>query len=362
MAHALKSKSLSGWLLRVILCLSIITLPLPILAGLIGRTLPRQVITLVSSRENMARLYTLDITRGLSHKLSDQPVIDCCAVWSPDGERIAFLSLDDAVEKIFLIDWNGRNLRRLTREKNTIEVNPVWSPDSAEIAFVYFSLYTGKAAIYIADGDAAPRPLTPGTRLINDFLPVWSPDGNKILFASDVSLDGTSRLEDTELFTVQPDGERRAQITNDASHDSAPAISPDGKRIAFTTTPPDYFPIAIYIMDADGGGRFLVTDQDISRNTAPVWSPDGSHILFLSHRDGDVEIFRVDADGKNLRQLTRNTALDWLPSWSPDGSHILFLSARDGDSAVYSMDADGANPRRLTPYPATDTFALWQPG
>jgi len=182
------------------------------------------------------------------------------------------------------------------------------------------------------------------------------------LLSSDLSADGTSRLDDAELFNINLDGGGRQQLTNDAAHDSAAAFSPDGTQIVFTTTPPDYFPISIYRMDANGRGRSLITNQAVSRNTAPVWSPDGGRILFLSHRDGDVEFYTVDTDGKNVRQLTRNHDLDWLPNWSPDGVHILFLSGRDGDSAVYLMEINGGSPQRLTPYPANDIFAAWQPG
>jgi len=331
------------------------------LAFVIGRMSPRQSILIVTDREGTNKMYLLDIWRNISHKLSDRLVIGCCPTWSPDGRQIAFLSVEDAAAKIFIIDWNGGNLRRLTKEQFTIEGSPAWSPDGQQIAFVFVSLLTSRSAIFIADADSGViHPLT--GQYSNDFAPVWSPDGERILLSSDLSLDGTSRLDDAELFTINPDRSGRQQLTNDATHDSAAAFSPDGTQIVFTTTPPDYFPISIYRMDADGGRRALITNEAISNNTAPVWSPDGRRILFLSYRDGDVEFYTVDTGGGNLRQLTENADLDWLPSWSPDGARILFLSGRDGDSAAFVMNADGSSAQRLTPYPANDTFAIWQPG
>ncbi|MEO8612743.1 MAG: hypothetical protein ABI690_32920 [Chloroflexota bacterium] len=329
-------------------------------ALLIGQATPRQAILFVSNRDGTNKLYRLDIARNITRKLSDQPVIACCPVWSADGLRIAFLSIDESAAKIFLIDADGGHLHRLTHEKSTNEGSLVWSPDSQEVAFVFVSLLTSRSSIFItAVKTGETRPLT--EEFANDFAPVWSPDGTRILLASDVSINGTSRLDDSELFDVKPDGTDRRQITNNASLDSAAAYSPDGKYIIYTTTPPDYIPISIYRMEADGGHPLLITDQDVSRNTAPLWSPYGKRILFLSHRDGDVELFSTDADGKNLRQLTANTVQDWLPAWSPDGSRIVFLSLRDSDSAAYLMDANGDHARRLTPYPSDDTFVTWEP-
>lgn len=335
-------------------------IPLLVLALLVGQGTPRQTILFVSNRDGTNKLYRLDLARNITHKLSDQPVIACCPKWSPDGSRIAFLSVDESAAKIFLVDDDGSHLRRLTGEKSTNEGDPSWSPDGSQIAFVFVSLYTSRSGIFIADvASGGTHALTEA--FANDFAPVWSPDGTRILFASDLSADGVSRLEDAELFDVRPDGSDRRQITNDATAESWAAYAPDGQTIIYTTTPPDYFPISIYRMDADGEHQTLITDQYISRNTAPAWSPDGQQILFLSHRDGDVEVFRVGADGKNLNQLTSNVVQDWEASWSPDGSHILFLSLREGDSATYLMDANGTHPRRLTPYPSSDTFAAWQP-
>ena len=334
--------------------------PFIVLALLVGQGTPQQAILFVSNRDGTNKLYRLDIAHGITRKINDQPVIACCPVWSPDGSRIAFLSVDESAAKIYLIDADGAHLRRLTREKSTNEGSPVWSPDGQQIAFVFVSLLTARSGIFIADvNTGSTRPLT--EEFANDFAPVWSPDGTRILFASDLSVNGTSRLDDAEFFDIHPDGTDRRQITNDAAQDSAAAFSPDGKYIVFTTTPPDYFPISIYRMDADGGHPVLITNLDVSGNTAPVWSPDGKQILFLSHRDGDVELYTTDSDGRNLRQLTANTTQDWLPSWSLDGTRIVFLSRRDGDPAVYLMDANGDHARRLTPYPSDDIFAAWQP-
>ncbi|MDE0232328.1 MAG: S-layer homology domain-containing protein [bacterium] len=84
-------------------------------------------------------------------------------------------------------------------------------------------------------------------------------------------------------------------------------------------------------------------------------------IAFTSTRDGDPEILTMNADGTNLRQLTKNTHNDTSPSWSPDGTQIVFQSDRDGDLEIFTMDADGANVRQLTKNTHRDTSPSWSP-
>ena len=129
----------------------------------------------------------------------------------------------------------------------------------------------------------------------------------------------------------------------------------------------------IYIMDADGGNqRRLTNNRD--RDFRPSWSPDGKRIAFVSDRDGHVhvirggstyEIYVMDADGSNQLNLTNNPHNDRSPSWSPDGRRIVFQSDRDNDRdhniEIYVMDADGSNPQRLTNNPTEDEDPAWSP-
>lgn len=103
-----------GFWNRLALLMILLILVLMVTAAVIGRTLPRLNIAFVSARETTSQLYLMDTGRGLDHKLSDQPVIACCPVWSPDGARLAFPALDDKTTKIFVMDWDGANARRLT--------------------------------------------------------------------------------------------------------------------------------------------------------------------------------------------------------------------------------------------------------
>ena len=94
---------------------------------------------------------------------------------------------------------------------------------------------------------------------------------------------------------------------------------------------------------------------------APAWSRDGRTIVFVSWRDGNGEVYAMDADGSGPRNLTQHPAKDVRPAWSPDGRRIAFVSRRDGNSEVYVMNADGSGKRNLTRDRANDDYPTWSP-
>ena len=107
--------------------------------------------------------------------------------------------------------------------------------------------------------------------------------------------------------------------------------------------------------------RLLVRTQGEWKDGSPAWSPDGRRLAFYSERDGNAEIYVMNADGTGVRRLTRTSADEGYPSWSPDGRTIAFDSDRDGNFDVFAMDADGGNVRPLTRHPSRDVSATWTP-
>lgn len=116
----------------------------------------------------------------------------------------------------------------------------------------------------------------------------------------------------------------------------------------------------IYVMDADGSNQTRLTEED-AVDDMPVWSPSGAEIAFVSERDGNPEIYVMNVDGSNVRRLTEDDAVDQTPAWSPDGSKIAFVSDRDGNPEIYVMSADGSNVLRLTENDSLDAMPAWSP-
>jgi Tol biopolymer transport system component len=116
--------------------------------------------------------------------------------------------------------------------------------------------------------------------------------------------------------------------------------APSQPKIAFTSQGD------IWLIAPDGKDLVNLTQTPNFADAEPVWSPDGRYIDFTSARDGNSEIYRMDADGKNPVNLTRHPAMDRWPSVSPDGKQLCFRSDRE-PFGLFVMDADGSNVRHL---------------
>ncbi len=136
------------------------------------------------------------------------------------------------------------------------------------------------------------------------------------------------------------------------------ADMPDGKITFFSTRDGNF---ELYIMDAAGNNPTNLTKSDKTDYWAS-YSPTGATVYFYSKRDGNDEIYSMDANGDNLRNISKHEAKDRMPEISPDGKTILFLSDRDSpEGDIYIMNADGTGVRRLTTNSVDEDVARWTP-
>ncbi len=208
---------------------------------------------------------------------------------SSDGNSIAFQGKVDTNTEIVVSNIDGSNKRTLTNNP-AIDANPVFSPDGSQIAFVtnrgdnrgLFDLYQMNA-----DG-SNQRPIAANNGGTN-FSPAWSSDGKEIYFANDKEdgRNGNFEIFKTALNSVS----LLTRITNrPQSADESPAVSPDGKRIAFQSTQKGNS--EIYTMNSDGSGLLRIT-RNLADDKNPKWSADGSRLFFSSNRNGKYQIFEI---------------------------------------------------------------------
>ena len=170
-------------------------------------------------------------------------------------------------------------------------------------------------------------------------------------------------VHDGDIMWVDPDSGDRGVVRRGDAHNFAPSISPDGTELvfaAFVDGSTDDDQLEVFRVRAGDSEPDNLTEEP-GADGAPSWSPLGDSILFESKRDGDYDIYVMDADGQNQTPLTKNDADDRLPEWSPDGQQIAFESDRDGDNDIWIMDANGDNPEPLTSKDTDDGAPVWSP-
>lgn len=230
-------------------------------------------------------IYALDIDRTILHRLTYSPNGDFQPDVSSDGRYITFISRRNGTPEVFVMTSSGRN----------------------------------------------PRRLFPGVGDIAN--PSWSPDGQTILFQQ--TGDGSTEIMQVDFAT----GEVQA-LTDTAYFNSDASWSPDGSHIAFHSNRSGRG--EIFIMDADGSNVQQLTYSSDFWSRNPQWSPDGSQIAFSSYASetsGSWDIYVMNPEGGEVRQVSNADEHDENPTWSPDGKSLLFESPR-GMRWMFAVDVE----------------------
>lgn len=222
----------------------------------------------------------------------------------------------------------------------------------------------------------------------------WMPDGKSVLYSStdladaecpptpDMSRGYVWALYPTyDIFVVDTTTGERTQLTDEWGYDAEATINPQGDRIVFTSDRSG--DLEIYTMDLDGGNVVQLTEE-IGYDGGPFFSPDGTRIVYRAHhpteeaavadykalladhmiRPSQLEIFVMDVDGKNKRQVTELGSATFAPYFHPGGEKIIFSSnypdkGREFD--LWMIDVDGSDLEQITHSPGFDGFPMWAP-
>jgi TolB protein len=284
-----------------------------------GYAAPPAKIAFTSTRGGNFEIYTMDSNGANQLRLTDDPAYDVEPSWSPDGDRIAFVS---AREKrglnIHVMDSDGRNLMELTKESSNTE--PAWSPDGTKIAFIRVKRGTH---VWVMDADGGNQMQL--TQLGSNYSPTWSPDGVRIAFVT------RKRHGGPEIYVIDRNGNNEERLTHDLEKKGHPSWSPDGQWIAHESLHRgDGY--QIFVVRTDGSGHRKQLTRKPPHKERPAWSPDGGWIAYVEVvPNKNTTIHLMTAEGIHLKQLSAGHAgddndPDWyaLVGWSvpPAGNFV----------------------------------------
>ena len=243
---------------------------------------------------------------------SKEPILS--TTWSPDGEKIAYVSLErDKQSRIVIQDWKtgGRNVITVPI-KDARQSAPAWSPDGKKLAFANHK--NGNTDIYVLDlSSKKVSQLT--SQLSIETEPVWTPDGQSIIFNSD-------RSGRPQLYKMPASGGRTTRITFEGVENAKPAVSPDGKKLAMVhaiRNESGGLEYKIAVMELETGHLNVLTD-DGRLDESPSFAPNGSMIIYATtaKRHGQERglLAAVAVDG-SVRQILNSDDEVWEPAWSP---------------------------------------------
>jgi len=262
-------------------------------------------IAFTSDRKGNFDIYTMDEDGGHVENIIKHPAIDTDVSWSPDGSMIAFSRWRSG---IYIVSINEQKLKPVT---DSTGICPLLSPNGTKLAFVEepiaFTLW-----LCVMDIDGKSRKRLIQLHDLNDEPHTWSPDGRQIAFcdSGNVYIVDVNSKNCKGIICTAPDGTTICAVDVD--------WSPTGDKLAIAAVGDTQ---GIWIANCDGSDARRITED---KDRSPEWSPDGTQIAFHSSRDGDWDIYVMDADGQNIKGLTENTASDLQPAWfKPTGQSVL---------------------------------------
>jgi Tol biopolymer transport system component len=287
------------------------------------------------------------------------------------------------------------NVRQVTRDFVRAGEG-YFSPDGKTAIFQAEEKDTGNPFYQIFTQDLATGKVTrvsPGVGKTT--CSYFRPDGKRIIFASS-HLDPDAKAKYAEeykqrdddkragrhrrykwdfdphmaIFEADPDGGHLKRLTDAKGYNAEGSYSPDGKQIVFCSNRGGEEDLELYVMDADGKNVRQLTHAPGCYNGGPFFSPDGKKVIFRSDRKkkDHLQLYVIDADGKNEKALTDNLNwVNWGPYWYRDGKHIIYAGADHSNPAerpnydLYWMNIETGKKVRVTYAPGADVLPVFSP-
>lgn len=286
-----------------------------------------------------------------------------------------------------------KNIKQLTKDYVRAGEG-YFSPDGTKISYQAEEKDTGNPFYQIFIQDMATgsfRRVSPG--IGRTTCSAFRPDGKKIIFASSHLDPEAKKHQEAEyvqreadaksgkrrryqwdfdpymdIFEADPDGSHLKNLTHTKGYNAEGSYSADGKQIVFCSNRDGN--LEIYIMDADGGNVHKVTNAPGCYNGGPFFSPDGKRIIFRADRKEKdrLQVYVINVDGSGEKALTSNEKwVYWAPYWYKDGKHIIYTAADHSDETkrpnydLYWMNIDTGKTTRITYAPGQDILPVFSP-
>jgi TolB protein len=289
---------------------------------------------------------SLERSRYLMHRLGDEIIFTLTGHPGPFLTKIAFVGTSTAHKEIYISDYDGHNLKQITRY-NTITLSPGWSPSGDRM--IYTSFRNSATALFMHDMIKGSATKISDRRGLN-IAAAWKPNGRELALTLTIS-------GNPDIFLIDITGKILRRLTKNWGIDVSPTFSPDGKKMAFVSNRSGS--PQIYVLD-------LITNQverltfEGNYNTSPAWSKL-DRIAFSSSSDGrPFDIYTISPDGRVLHRVTQDQNNNEDPCWSPDGRYIAFGSNRKGGNYhIFIANANGQNQRQVTFFKGDQLSPSW---